>query len=172
MFYDPRTKSPFADYVAAWMEGESNLADPFEQFITFHRAEAAYLLKEHRDTVRSREIRRLVNRLEALIATIRESRLSYTQAAEVGTWSHGTIKNKASSGDLDTVNGEVALHQIPISPDASGLHAWRFVQKVEDARQAERRTAVAEDNDREEIRKRVAAARSRVKQGRRGQRAA
>lgn len=162
MFYNPHAQSPFEEYVAAWL-ARTDLVDPIQKFLEFHRAEATYLRSEHGDNTRAHAIERMIGRLEKLFEAIRETSISYKDAEKVSVWKHGTIRNKSSDNTIETEGGKVRVAQLAIGPDTPGLQALRFVDKVE-AHRREAGRAVADTRAGDtEIKARVTKAKAKAR---------
>lgn len=120
-----------AGLVSAWRDGGSSAADPLLGAVAYLRDASAYH-KRFGQEAAATAFEEGAALFEAIITKIHDIEISYDEAAALGPWARGTIKNK--KGALQpAARGTVRLADIPLkaSESLAGLRALRAAHLID-----------------------------------------
>lgn len=133
--------------VRGWSAGGPGAADPFLRAIRLLREAAAYHTRFDGGAAAA-AFNESADLFEAVLTRIQDMEVTYDEAAALGPWARGTVKNK-KTGLSTSARGTVRLSDLPLKPSGAlaGLRSLRVTQLVEAGRAAEGKNAKDEGAD-------------------------
>ncbi len=117
--------------VSAWSGGGPGDDDPFLRAIRHLREASAYHHRFGGDAAAA-AFKESADLFEAILRRMQDMEVTYDEAAALGPWARGTVKNK-KAGLHESARGTVRLSDLPLNPsDAlAGLRSRRVTQLIE-----------------------------------------